>query len=69
MKKLPSNRAKLSNAYVKAMTTMFFDFAMEITEITNFLGNCQWNLWLHHFYVLIFFLLKRQGNGGKFGKR
>jgi hypothetical protein len=34
MQKLPLNRAKLSNTYVKAKMTMFFGFAM---EITNFL--------------------------------
>jgi hypothetical protein len=37
---------------------MFFGFATEITEITNFFGNCHWNLWLHRFYALIFFFVK-----------
>jgi hypothetical protein len=40
MKKSPENRAKLSNTYVKAKTTMFFGFAAEIKnfwEIAN--GN------------------------------
>jgi hypothetical protein len=30
------NRAKLSKTYVNAKMTMFFGFATEITEITNF---------------------------------
>jgi hypothetical protein len=55
MKKSPENRAKISHTYVKAKTTMFFGFAM---EIMNFLGNCQWNASLHHFYALIFFFAK-----------
>jgi hypothetical protein len=40
------------------MTTMFFGFAMEITEITNSFGNCQWNSLLQHFYALIFLGVK-----------
>jgi hypothetical protein len=58
MQKSLQNRAKLSNTYVKAKTTMFFGFATEITEITNFFGNCQWYLWLHRFYALAFFFVK-----------
>ncbi len=30
---------------------------MEITEITDFFGNCQWNSWLHCLYALIFFFV------------
>ncbi len=37
---------------------MFFGFAPEITEITIYFGNCQWNSWLHHFYALILFFVK-----------
>ncbi len=36
----------------------FSAFAMEITEITNFFGNCQWNSLLHRFFALILFFVK-----------
>jgi hypothetical protein len=45
------------NTYIKAKTTMFFGFATEITEITIFFGNCQWNsslLCVNIFFVKAF---------------
>jgi hypothetical protein len=41
---------------------MFFGFATETTEITNFFGNCQWNLSL--LCINIFFVKAMEANSG-----
>jgi hypothetical protein len=64
MQKSPLIRAKLC----EGKDDNVFQFAMETTETINFFGNCRWYSSLHYFYALIFFLFKRYGNGGKFGK-
>jgi hypothetical protein len=56
MQKLPKNRAKLSNTYVKAKTTMFFGFATETMKNKEFF----WEIanGIHRIYALIFFSVK-----------
>jgi hypothetical protein len=52
MQELPLNRAK---HICEGKDAKVCGFATESTEITNFLGNCQWNSPLPRFYALIFF--------------
>ncbi len=58
MQKSSFNSAELSDTYVKAKTTKFFDFVTENTEIERFFVNWQSKSSLHRFFALLFFFVK-----------
>jgi hypothetical protein len=68
MQKSPQNSAELSETYVKAKTT----FIALLQKLRKYKKNLKLPMQIivsSLLCVTFFCLLKRQGNGGKFGKR
>jgi hypothetical protein len=53
MSKSQYNSTRLSDIFVKAKATIFFGFAMEITEIKDFFLHHQCKSLLHCFFALL----------------